>query len=548
MSKRNSTNGKPLRFGALIRVSTERQEEKGESLLTQRTDITRDVATLNGTITHWYGGQEHATPGWEKQELHRLISDAKKGIWNAIVVSHEDRWSRDNGESKHGLEVFRTSGVRFFVGTSEYNLFDPTHCLVLGMSAEIGEFLAANHAKKSLNNRIHRARRGCPTCGLLPFGRTFDSNTETWGVDPEKHAMVQDCASRYLAGESLPKLAKEYGINHAYLWEVLTSRCGDEWLQEFESKKLNIHEVVITKVPRLLDEETITAIRIRAELNKTRNHARTKHAHLLSRFVLCGHCGSAMSVQTNRRGIRYFRHFSKPWGAGHCPNKAKWVRADALEDAVLRDLFDLFGNPDAVQKAIEAATPNLDKVNEYRDRLQRINSALEEVAAARDRIIRLISKGTITEEQAEKELGELKTRQEEFTQEVHRLNASLTNVPTPEEIRQMAEKVSGMGIKRVPIRVLLKQWEANRDYDGMSFEQKRYLVELVFGGRTPEGKRLGVYVKPGEGKTWNYHILGHLIDQPGVSPKPPFEPYQDSEGDWVPEFNGAPCRSGCSKK
>src|SRR5262249_31430467 len=154
------------------------------------------------------------------------------------------------------------------------------HCLVLGMSAEIGEFLARNQAKKSLNNRIHRARRGCPTCGLLPFGRTFDDKTETWGVDPKKQAMVEDAARRYLAGESLPRLAKEPGINPAARWQVLTCRCGDEWVQEFESKKLNIHETVITKVPRLLDEETIIAVRIRAELNKTRNYSKTTQPHL----------------------------------------------------------------------------------------------------------------------------------------------------------------------------------------------------------------------------------------------------------------------------
>src|SRR5262249_17190786 len=65
-----------LRFAGLIRVSGEKQEKKGESLATQRASNARDVVDLGGTIVEVYGGQEHATPGWEKKEVDRLIRDA----------------------------------------------------------------------------------------------------------------------------------------------------------------------------------------------------------------------------------------------------------------------------------------------------------------------------------------------------------------------------------------------------------------------------------------------------------------------------------------
>jgi site-specific DNA recombinase len=63
-----STNGKQLRFGALVRVSMEAQEKQGESLNVQRKNNERDVERLGGRIVEWYGGQEHATPGWEMKE------------------------------------------------------------------------------------------------------------------------------------------------------------------------------------------------------------------------------------------------------------------------------------------------------------------------------------------------------------------------------------------------------------------------------------------------------------------------------------------------
>jgi hypothetical protein len=51
-----------LRFAVLIRVSTEKQERRGESLRAQA-EQSRDAAgSLNGEIVATYAGQEHATP------------------------------------------------------------------------------------------------------------------------------------------------------------------------------------------------------------------------------------------------------------------------------------------------------------------------------------------------------------------------------------------------------------------------------------------------------------------------------------------------------
>jgi hypothetical protein len=56
---------KKLRFAPIIRVSTDKQEQQGESLRTQKTQILQYVESLGGEIPAncWrYSGQEHATP------------------------------------------------------------------------------------------------------------------------------------------------------------------------------------------------------------------------------------------------------------------------------------------------------------------------------------------------------------------------------------------------------------------------------------------------------------------------------------------------------
>jgi hypothetical protein len=56
----------------------------------------------------------------------------------------------------------------------------------------------------------------------------------------------------------------------------------------------------------------------------------------------------------------------------------------------------------------------------------------------------------------------------------------------------------------------------------MNWEERRALVQMVFGGKTPGGERLGVYIAWIDGeedrrqKRWRYKILGHLVEQWGT--------------------------------
>jgi len=536
MSKANG-NGKPIRFAALIRVSTEGQEKEGESLRTQRSQNERDADRLGGKIVRWYGGQEHATPGWEKQEVDRLLRDAAKGKFDGVLVQNADRWSRDNASSKHGLELLRKHGVRFFVGATEMNLFNPEHRLLLGMSAEIGEFLAIHQNKKSIENRIEVAKSGRPACGKPPFGRTFDKKTGQWGIDRKKQAMVQDVASRYLAGETLRKIADEYHVNHPNLHKILTTRSGDSWVQHFDSDDLNIHEVIPTKIPRLLDEDIIKAIKQKAEANKTYSHGQLKNQYLLGRLVFCSHCGYAMSGQTNHEGGRYYRHANRT----KCTKAGKkaWVNAADLEQAVFVQLFQCFGNPVAVQKAIEDATPNRDKIDELVQRRKRLWAELEKFDTCRQRVIGLVLKGTIGEGEATKQLDDAQSRGSKLQEELDRLNTSLDHLPDQAQVKAVAKRFAGK-FKRTDARLWAKTEDANSRPEAMSWNEKRALFEMVFSGRTTDGKRMGVFIEWIAGqegrlrKTWNYRIIGHLIDEKGTSPLPT----------WLRENHEEDCQGG----
>jgi DNA invertase Pin-like site-specific DNA recombinase len=523
MAKQTESNKSKLRFAALRRVSTEQQEKTGESLRTQKTDIEKYVEQLGGSIVAWYGGQEHATPGYEKKEIDRLLNDAPKNKFDAVIVTDADRWSRDNTKSTAGLDMFKQHGIKFFVGTKEWDLYKPEDCFFLGMSAVMGQYFAGNQKRKSMLNRIHRAKRGCPTCGKIPYGRTFDKKTEKWGIDEKKQAIAEAAAKRYLAGERLLDLAEEFGMNHSNLHKILTKRSGSSFEIEFNSNDLKIHETVEIKIPPLLPDNVITAILKKTDANRTylHGHGRIKYQYLLGRMVFCKHCGYAMFGQTNHNEKRYYRH-THTKRERECNVPKMFVNAEELEEIVMRYLFECFGNPKAVERAIEKAIPDLEKIREYQKQLERIEGELNKIKSGRERIIRLVANCSITERDATNQLNEMKQREISLQTKQQQIKDSLGNRPDPDKVKAVSKKISAQfnnySLRLNTMRLnTIKRIASNKPYSKMTYDEKRALVEMVFSSRTPEGKRMGVYIEFTD-KGWKFDIHGLLIDKQGLNP------------------------------
>lgn len=502
---------KAIRFAPLIRVSTETQQKQGESLQTQKKQIAQYVKTLNGIIPDncWkYSGQEHATPGHERKKLAELLADSDKGIFDAIIVCDASRWSRDNEKSKQGLKVFKKNGIKFFVGSSEYDLYDPQASLFLGLSGEMNEFFALEQSRKSMLNKIERAKRGIPTCGNLPFGRIYDKQKNAWAIDKEKQNNIKWAAERYLKGESLRKIAKTLNMNMSNLWKTLKNRAGDEWTIHFKSPRLNIKETVKIKIPRILPQDTIEQIHEKAQANKTYTHGHIKHKYLLARTVFCNDCSYSMYGETNKNKYRYYRHAR--YRKIEC-DTSFLVKADELEDAVMLRLFQMFGDVESVEKAMIRAIPDNSKIEKLREQKQIFGKQLEKADRERQRLVKSIAKGIISSTDAEQAIKEIRERETLLKDEIEKIKPQVQNVPTAIQVKRRAKL-----IKRTLEAIYTRPGRLKK----MSFDEKRKIVQTAFGGKDAEGNRLGVYVTKPEtaGGPVSFEIKGVFGDVSGHFP------------------------------
>ncbi len=493
-----------MRFAPIIRVSTEGQERKGESLRTQTTQIMQYVQNLKGTVPEHclrYVGQEHATPNQERRKLDSLLEDSSKNLFDAVIVCDASRWSRDNLKSKKGLEILRNNNIRFFVGMMEYDLFNPEHSFYLGMSAEIGELQARQQKQKSMINRIERAKRGLPSVGKLPYGRTYDCD-KGWGIDSDKQKKIQQAAERYLQGEGIVQISSSLDMNVSNLWKILNHRSGDKWQQTFRAPDLNIDETVEISIPPLLDEQTINAIYERARANKTYTHGEIKNRYLLRRMIFCAKCGGALFGQTNHQTKRYYRH------TRHKKNCTchfqSWLPADLIENSVLIHLIGAFGDVERLKKAVDRATPDLDKLDRLAEEQETLAGELKKILSRKEHVIDMIEDGLLSKEEVKLRMEKLREREANIQTRLMTIEDQLESVPDPARVKRLSEfglAVLVNATKNSPQLIFSK-----------SYEWKRNLVEHAFGGKDTNGQRLGVYIEEtGDRKQpWRFEIRGLL--------------------------------------
>jgi hypothetical protein len=425
------------------------------------------------------------------------------------MVRDPSRWSRDNVANETGLDTLRDHGIRFFVLGMEFSLYDPIHRHFLASQASTNKLQAALTKQTSINSRRTRARlTGAPTCGKRPWGRIWDGTK--WAIDPDKQTMIRDVAKRYLKGERMPELAKEYGVNHSNLHKVVMQRCGPVWRQTFRAADLNIHEVIETQVPPLLDDATIKALRRRAKRNKTRHQNNTENRYLLAGYIFCDHCGYALCPQPNPNGRLYYRHNPRDGAAKCTATPRAWVRCADIEAAVLRDILHFYGNPKAIAKAMEDAVPNLERLKAIHAEVAAIDKRVANVATEVGRLVDKIAEDVISAADARGKRQALAAREVDLQAKRAALLRQCENLPTPAAIGEAAEELA--------TRQSLAKWMVSHDLvdpDVLTWEQKRELIEEVFQGTLPDGRPAGVYIVAPVGgppnhryKTWRFQLRG----------------------------------------
>ncbi len=501
-----------LKAAGYVRVSSKEQTE-GESLSTQRESIKGFVKAQGWKLaeTGIYadegisGGSVEKRPG-----LLRCLHDGQDGKFDVLAVHRLSRFGRNARELLNNHEELQKVGIQLRSISEGIDFGNKYGKAMLGMFAVMAELEKDIIRETMLENRVARAKKGAPTVGKLPFGRSFDRQTGKWSLDEEVARLLRWAAGEYLGGASLRDLSEtlrtRYGLKLCYehLIIVLTQRCGDRWAVNFDGE-----EPIEYEIPRILDEDTIRRVRERLDHNKTANRKDVRR-YALTGFIRCEICGRSLSGQTQVKPcgseFRYYKHK----GGKHETCKAFIsVPLKQIENAVFRTIFENVADVPAFEKAISESLPDEKLLKSLEAKVKAGEKELKRIERELGKLVDAVLSGPLQSEifkesvrSKEKSLIEAKAK---ATEELEEARAKLRSMPDLERVRREAEAVR---------RRLLEHFSGEERLQEMTFDEKKQLLHWLFDGKDHEGRPYGIYVNKkgrGAGQKIDCFFYGQII-------------------------------------
>lgn len=370
-----------LRIALYARVSTESQEEEGQSLSTQVDMMTTAARSMGCTVVEVYQVQESAMPGSSRPSLTRMLKDASTGKFDAVMVCKMDRLARAIDVLTHVENSLRAFGIQLFEGKDEHNLRSAEGRLNRGMQALIGEYSVNRLKWSACASRLERARRGWPHSGSLPFGRRVKPvkdkrNVDAeWEYDPETAPIAAAMYKMYIdEGLNLAQVGKKVKMHPETVRRIMLDQSGPLWVRNFVDPATGEYEEVRTTIPALYTREQILRLQERAKQNQMERAGWTGRGrdYPLSNYLRCsnpdcnwsnlsGHQSSFERLQKGQQAktpvkrFAYYLHLLRNRKEQGCfPS----IPASLIEDEIFSRLGDFLAHSDQLVSAIRAALMN----------------------------------------------------------------------------------------------------------------------------------------------------------------------------------------------
>ncbi|MHB8972625.1 MAG: recombinase family protein [Pirellulaceae bacterium] len=457
-----------LRAAAYCRTSGEGQRDN-TSIPTQREKI-QDFAKANGwTVVKWYIDECRSGAKIEGRDQFKLMmKDAALEKFDVVVPFDTTRFGRDGVDILGSAKFLKqTFGICTVDTKSQFDNRNSRHGLINFLHAGVAEDERLRILERTSNGRIGKAKAGKPWSSKLPVGRSYDKDKDKWFVN-EHGKMIAKLLRRFVAGETLNNLCKEYGIpNQTRISKIVHhGQLSGTYEVHFRSADIDVDEVVsVPAVPEVVPAKLLEKVLARLDHNRTFNRTDAASSYLLSGFIRCGHCGRAL---TGQKQLRY-RHFK-----GKCPVVS--IRRDVIETAVLDHLFGSFLDEPAFQKAIEAAMPSDDSRQALEQERERIERQLNKERVKLDRLVDLILDGGDKSLLLDKQVS-LKSQLALLANRLDEITGKLGEMPEREATARAAAK----------IRLRLKQRQRRKDWRKLPLGEIQEFLRFLFGDKKEHG-------------------------------------------------------------
>ena len=299
------------------------------------------------------GRSAHVEAITRRPVFKKLLDDAGKNKFDAVIVHTLDRWSRNMKVTMESLSILAKHNVSLVSITEKIDYTTPQGKLFTQMIGSFAEYFSgalATHVSKGLEQRAHEGKH----TGGIPFGyescwtgnkgnRQQKCNPEHPGgihIHPKEGSAVVELFRRYVTGDTtLSQLAgwlNNQGFrtrNMHRLADAAGNITSGPRLFTTSSVRGILHNIFyIGKITHrgkafpglhepLVSPDTYETVQITMKKNSGRSETlqvRPERHYLLKGIVRCAYCGMPMWAQTYKSGKPFYREHKASRSHGIC--------------------------------------------------------------------------------------------------------------------------------------------------------------------------------------------------------------------------------------
>ena len=197
-----------MRVAIYTRVSTEDQAREGTSLEVQKEFLCRFAERNKYRIYEVYEDDGYSGSTFDRPALKRMINDAKRRKFEAIIVYKIDRFARNNRILLNLVEELDNIGIGFQSATEAFDTVSASGKLALSMLGTVAQFERDRIIERVFPGMIKGVEKGnWQGARYAPYGYHYNKASKRLEIVPEEADIVRMIYMMYISGHSTTQIA-----------------------------------------------------------------------------------------------------------------------------------------------------------------------------------------------------------------------------------------------------------------------------------------------------------------------------------------------------
>ena len=439
------------------RYSSERQSEQSiEGQIRECMEYARrhDIAIVDTYIDRAMTGKND-----NRMDFQRMLKDAAKRAWDAVLVYKFDRFSRNKYEMAIHKKTLRDNHVSL-ISAKEHIPDGPEGIILESLLEGMAEYYSVELAQKVSRGLRENRIKGNYSGGGIPYG--YKVENKKFIVNENEAPTVIRIFEMYASGaycKTIIKALTDEGIMQ-HNGKPFTKNVIYDMLQNTRYIGIYNHKTdgaYTNMFPRIVPQSLFDLVQSIAAENRLGKKPKEEVVYLLKHKIKCGYCKKPITSEsgTSKSGkvVRYYKCGLKKSNAKLCHKSP--IRKEVLEQLIIDTTKEVLNNP----KTLDLITTKIFEAREQRVKDISILNLLEDeqkkLQKALNNILNAIEQGIITNSTKQR-IEELETALEIANKKVL-LEKSKNKIQlSPTDIRNFISKA----INKEPhlmIRLLIKE-------------------------------------------------------------------------------------------